>query len=143
MRIGPDVEPPERVKSADVVQAHDMVGMGMGEDDRVDHIDGVGDALKAKLGSRVDQHAAGAGRRNDNGGASAAVVGIGAGADFAVAADHRNAGAGAGAEEKKFHRVHGEVVAGERRIAKMDNFPGIGRLWFAHLRRVSLRGLHR
>ena len=58
--VGPHVERAalERVEPADVVEAHDVVGVAVGEDDRVDAVDAVGDALEAQLGRGVDEDAA-------------------------------------------------------------------------------------
>src|SRR5207248_1987230 len=91
---------PDGIKAADIVQSHDVIGVRVSEDDGVNAVDLVGDALRAELGGGIDQNM-GVAVRDQNRGAGAFVVGIGAGADSAVAADHGNAGTGAGAEEEE------------------------------------------
>ena len=49
--------PLTRVEPADVVEAHDVVGVGVGVDDGVDAVDAVGDALEPQLRRRVDEDA--------------------------------------------------------------------------------------
>jgi hypothetical protein len=52
--VGPDVDGARAggVEAAEVVEAHDVVGVGVGVDDGLDVIDAVGDALEAELGRR-------------------------------------------------------------------------------------------
>ncbi len=92
------------VEPADIVQPHDMVGVGMGEDNRINAINAVIDGLQPQFGGCIDEHPRRA-MRDDDAAARAPVAGIGAGADFAMAADHRHAGAGAGAEKEQFEAL--------------------------------------
>ncbi len=107
LRLGPDIQWAfsQGIEAANVVQAHDVIGVRVRQHQGVDHVDAIGDALEAKLRGGVDQNCRAA-LRDDRRGACALVVRVGAGADFAVAADHRDAGAGAGAEEQKLDLGH-------------------------------------
>lgn len=104
--IRPDIQRAffERIKSADIVKTHDVIGMSMGKDDGVDHVDGISDALQAKFRGGVDQNP-GIAAGNDCGRTHALVVDIGAGTDRAMASNHRDAGGGAGAEKDDFYSL--------------------------------------
>jgi len=98
--IGPDVEGGfgKGVESPEIIEPHDVIGMPVGDDDSVNAIDVIGDALQAQFGRDIDEDAkAVVGDRN--GGTSTLVARVGAFADCAVAADHGNSGAGAGSQE--------------------------------------------
>ena len=72
------------VVPADIVQAHDVIGVGVRPDDRVDPIDAVGQCLEAQLRRRVHEYA-GASVGDDHRGPRAAVTRVGARADVALA----------------------------------------------------------
>ncbi len=105
--VGPEVEgfAADGVEPAEIIEPHHVVGVGMGVDDGVDHVDMVGDALKAKFRRGIDENAL-AGIGEDDGWAGALVARIGAGARLTVAANHGNPGAGAGAEKEQFEGIH-------------------------------------
>jgi len=48
-----------KVDRAQVVDAVQVVGVGVGQDHRVDHVDAFAQELLAQVGRRVDQHARG------------------------------------------------------------------------------------
>jgi hypothetical protein len=104
--VGPDIERAffEGVETTDIIETHDVIGVGVCEDDGIDQVDAVGDALEAEFGGGVDEDA-GIAVGNDGRGARALVVGIGAGADGAVATDHGDAGGGAGSKEDDLYAV--------------------------------------
>ena len=87
----------------DFVEAEDVVGVAVREEDRVHAADVVRQRLRAQVGPGVDQQLpAIVGRRSARTGA-AAVARIGGPADGAVAADHRHAVRRAGAEKRDLH----------------------------------------
>jgi len=86
------------VKSSHVIEAENVVGVGMGIDDGFDHLDALGDALEAEFGRGVDQDIFAVAREYDRW-PGARITRIGRCADRAAAADHGNAGAGARTEK--------------------------------------------
>ncbi len=89
----------EDVEGADVVEAEDVIGVGVGEEDGVDAADVVAEDLGAEVGGGVDEDVA-AFVLDQDGRAEAVVVRIGGVADGAGAADGGDAGAGAGAQDE-------------------------------------------
>ncbi len=109
LRLGvrPDIQAfaADGIKATQVVQPHHVIGMAMREDDGVDSIDPVGDALQTQFRAGIDKDD----RiliRNDDGRPGTLVVRVAAGTDRTVAPDHRNAGAGACAKKNKFDVRH-------------------------------------
>ena len=47
----------QHVEAAHFVQAHDVIGVAVREEDRVDPADAVGQRLRAEVGSGIDEHA--------------------------------------------------------------------------------------
>ncbi len=105
--VRPHVQRPlaQRVEAPHIVQPHDMVGVRMRENDRVDHVDAMGDALETQLRRRIDEDP-GIVVGDDDGWPHSLVTRIGAGADRTMAADHGDAGAGAAAEKEQFDLRH-------------------------------------
>ena len=86
------------VVRADVVEAHDVVGVSVGEEDGVEAIEFCAQGLLAKIGRGVnDDELAVAGE--EQGRAEAIVAGIGGGAHAAMATGRGHAHGGAGAED--------------------------------------------
>lgn len=106
-RIRPDIErlSTERVESPHIIQSHDVIGVGVRENDRIDAINIIIHTLKTQFRGCIDKHA-GRAVRNQHGRPSAFIVRIGASANLAMAADHGHPGAGTGAEEQKLD-IHG------------------------------------
>ena len=105
--IRPQVQRPAAgvVETPHVVQAHDVVGVGVRKYHRVDAIHIIGDALKPQFRRRIHQHAhlpVGDHHRRTR----APVVRIGRSADVALAPDHRHPGTGAGAQEQQLYFGH-------------------------------------
>ena len=86
------------VVAADVVEAEDVVGVEMGQEDRVDAGHFEAEALHAEVGARVDNQGFVA-EGDVERGAHAVVTRVGARADGAVAADDGDTSGGARAEE--------------------------------------------
>ena len=87
---------------AEVVDAVDVVGVGVGEGDAVEEAGAGGEELRAQVGGGVDQRAGGArggGALEEEGAAAAAVLRVFRVAVAPVAADAGDAGGGAAAED--------------------------------------------
>src|SRR6266404_4396168 len=97
-------------KTAAVIQAHDVIGMRMGEDDSVQPADVFAQHLNAKFRRRIDYQPSLAGF-NINRGPGAMVFGIGEEFRRVFFADHRHALRGSRAEknEEKRHLMFGHV----------------------------------
>ena len=85
---------------AEIVEAGEVVGVVVGEENPVERGNAVEKALGAEVGGRVEEKA-GAGRLDEDGGAESAVAGVGGGADGTGAPGDGDAVGGAGAEEKE------------------------------------------
>jgi hypothetical protein len=93
----------DEVEHPQVVEAVDVVGVGVGEEHGIDAADVVNERLLAEVGRGVDEEraaTAGIEHFDQHAGAQPAVARVGRGADGAVAGDARHAGRGAGAEER-------------------------------------------
>ena len=77
-------------EAAQIVEAHDVIGVGMGEDHRIEAVELFAQRLLAQVGRGVDQDF-GRGRFEMERGAGPLVARIGREADRAAAADHRHA----------------------------------------------------
>ena len=99
--IRPDVDRTvlDHVKPANIIEAHDVICMGMGINHSIDPIDFVREALHPQFGRGIDQDRE-AIVPDKNRRPIASIMRISAGANGAVAPYHGNSGAGAGAEEK-------------------------------------------
>ena len=87
-------------EGAEVIEAHDVIGMGVGEDHGVEAAEAFAEGLGAEIGAGVD-HPSGFGGLEINGGAGALVVGVSGGADGAIATNHGDALGGSCAEESE------------------------------------------
>ena len=87
-------------EGAEVIEAHDVIGMGVGEDHGVEAAEAFAEGLGAEIGAGVD-HPSGFGGLEINGGAGALVVGVCGSADRAIATDHGDALGGSGAEKSE------------------------------------------
>src|SRR5262249_23375184 len=90
------------VEAPDVVQAKDMIGVGVGEQHRIDAAKVVADRLLPQLGRRVDQQGA-LPLLYYNGAPGPLVTPVGRGADGAVTLDRRHTVGGSRAEEDDLH----------------------------------------
>ena len=94
------------VEGTDVVEAEDVVGVGVGEDQSVEALEAGAKGLEAEVGRGVNDHVA-AGMREQDGGAGAVVAWVGGAANAALAAKRGNAHRSAGAENGEAERVCG------------------------------------
>ena len=107
-----------KAEGAEVVEAHDVVGVAVGVEDGVDAADFFADGLGVKVGAGVDEDGvAVVGEADGRPGAAVARVPVGrdgGGADGAVAAERGDAHGGAGAEkgEGRLHRLADDAWAG-------------------------------
>ena len=90
---------------AEVVEAGEVVGMVVGEENAVQGGDAVEEALGTEVGGRVEKEAGGGGLE-ENGGTKAAVAGIGGRADGTITGEHGNSVGGSRAKEEKGERRH-------------------------------------
>ena len=90
---------------ADVVEAEDVVGVAVGEEDGVEFGDAGAEGLVAEVGRGIDDDIAVVVAQPD-GGAEAVVTRVGGGADVAIAADGRDADGGAGTEDGEGDETH-------------------------------------
>ena len=111
-------------EGAEVIEAHDVIGMGVGEDHGVEAAEAFAEGLGAEIGAGVD-HPSGFGGLEINGGAGALVVGVCGSADRAIATDHGDALGGSGAEKSEMERGHlGWTISQEG-----DGWQSSGRDW--------------
>ena len=87
------------VEAPDIVDAEDVVGVAVGEDDRVDASNAVGQRLLAQIGSGIHQHRRAIVELHEDRRPQAAVARVGRLARAAVAADHRHAARRSGSEK--------------------------------------------
>ncbi len=105
-------------EGAEVVEAHDVVGVAVGVEDGVDVADVLADGLGVEVGAGVDEDGVVVVGEADGGpGAAVARVSVGrdgGGADGAVAAERGDAHGGAGAEKGEgcLHRLADDARAG-------------------------------
>ena len=92
------------LEGANVVEAHHVVGVGVGVENGVEAADAGAEGLGAEVGSGIDEDVA-AVVGDEDGGAEAIVAGVGGSADVAVATDGGHAYAGAGAEDSDRERL--------------------------------------
>lgn len=106
-RIRPDVDRAlfDLVESAQIIQSHDVISVGMSENDSVNHVDIVAKTLNAKLRRGVDEHLRPM-VRNAHTRPIAMVARIITCAYRAMTADHRHAGAGACSQKQQFNLRH-------------------------------------
>ena len=97
------------VERADVVEAHQVIGVRMGEEDEVEPRNRIAQQLQAQVGRGVDQKVF-AVRLALHRLPQPLVLRVRRLADGARAADDRNAGGGAGAEEGYFHMRSGQIA---------------------------------
>ena len=88
-----------------VVEAHDVVGVSVGEERRIHAGDLLSEALDPKIGCRVDDEVT-LGSPDQKRSASAVVAGIRGSADSAVAADDWNTLGGSSSEKGDFQGGH-------------------------------------
>ena len=111
-------------EGAEVIEAHDVIGMGVGEDHGVEAAEAFAEGLGAEIGAGVD-HPSGFGGLEINGGAGALVVRVCGSADRAIATDHGDALGGSGAEKSEMERGHlGWTISQEG-----DGWQSSGRDW--------------
>ena len=89
-------------ETAQVVEAHDVIAVGVGEKDRVELADSGAQALLAEIGAGIDDQRD-LGSADVEGRAKTLVFRIPRRADGAITADHGHPDRGAGAEEGDFH----------------------------------------
>src|SRR4051794_11466394 len=98
------------IERADVVEAHEVIGVGVREEDEVEPWDRELQELQAKVGTRVDEEVL-AGVLDLDGLAQSFVARVGRRADVARASDYGDAGGCSAAEESDAHkRFHAEVA---------------------------------
>src|SRR6266545_4288919 len=90
------------MKTAQVIDPVNVVGMGMGKKDGVDTGDLVADCLRSQVRGGVDQNVF-AGSFDQDGGAGSFVPWVVRCADAAAAADHRDASGSAATEDCYLH----------------------------------------
>ena len=90
-----------KVVGADIVEAHDVVSVAVGEEHSIEAVEVGAQGLLPKVGSGVNDGEF-AGAREEQGRAEALVVRIWRTAHAAVAAERRDAHGGAGAEDGEF-----------------------------------------
>jgi hypothetical protein len=94
----------QHVEAAYLVEAEDVIGVTVGEQNRIDARDAVGQRLFAQIGGSIHQHTADAAhvtvRLEENRWPGAAIARVVRVADGAGAANHRHAVRGAGAEQR-------------------------------------------
>jgi hypothetical protein len=88
------------IERANVVEALDVIGVAMGEQNGFKALDACGEGLRAKIGSGINDDVLPIAREED-GGTQALVVRVGGVADGAVAADRGNSHGSAGAENRE------------------------------------------
>ena len=91
------------VEGANVVEAEDVIGVAVGEEDGFKTIEAGSEGLGAEVGGGVNDYVLGIAGEKD-GGTEALVVGIGGTADGTGAADRGDAHGGAGAEDGETER---------------------------------------
>ena len=91
-------------EAAEFVEAHDVVGVGVGDEGGVEVADTGAEALLAEVRAGVDEPL-GVAVIDEEGAAEPLVARVGGEADWAIAGDHGDASGGAGAEERE--REHG------------------------------------
>src|SRR5689334_9633502 len=92
----------EKMEAAQVIDTVDMVGMGMGEEDRVDSADSLTECLTAQIGGGVHQDVPVV-VSNEQRCPRATVPDVIRGADPAVASDHRHTGGCPAPQDYGFH----------------------------------------
>ncbi len=114
--IGIDDAAGRDVELAHIVDAIDVIGMGVGVEQRVDPLDTRRQALHAQIGRRIDQQP-GRPLVDQDRTALAPIARLGGRADGTAAADHRDAGRGAAAEHGHAHAaaLAGAALANRRK----------------------------
>ena len=92
----------DEVETSQVIDTMDMIGMGMGEQDRVDMRDIFPERLFSQVCGGVHQNVP-SGGFNDDRSAGAFVTRIAGRTDRAAATYHRHTGGGAAAKDGYFH----------------------------------------
>ncbi len=88
-----------KVERAQIIQAQDVVGVGVGVENGVDMLDAVMECLVAEIRTAIDENSFFA-QAKENRRTQPFVPRIAGSTYFAAAADHGNAGAGSGAENE-------------------------------------------
>jgi len=136
-------------KEAQVVEAEDVVGVLVREEDRVDDADALAEKLLPQVGRGVDEEIAL--RQAEEGGAAGAfVAGVGTGADFARAADGRHADAGSRSQQdelaadigSKDFAGHVVVVGAPKNLPEAGDAIRVEYFIAAHDGEVLKRGLY-
>jgi hypothetical protein len=91
------------VERADVIQPHEVIGVGVRVEDEVEPRDRMAQELDAEVGRRIDEQML-AVRLDGHRLPQPLVSRIGGGANAAVTAHYRDAGRGTGTEERHAHR---------------------------------------
>ena len=116
------------VERANVVEAEDVVGVAVGEQDGVEAIEADAEGLLAEIGCGVDDDVLAVARKQE-GGAQAVIVRIFRGADAAIACERGHAHGGAGAEYGDFYGSGGHFRTKlYRRGGEVGKFTGGGKM---------------
>src|SRR5262249_42508502 len=102
------------VDGAKIIDSMQMIGMGMGQDDRVETVDLGGKQLLAQIGRGVDQHGLAAALDQQRG-AAPAVARVRRVAGAPIGTDRRHAGRRTAAEERRLHGAGGTALAKSRK----------------------------
>ena len=103
--------PLHRVEPAHVVESHDVIGVAVGEQDRVHAIEIVGEGLSTEIRGRIDEHAHPVGQFEQDRRPAPAIARVRRAAGAAAAADHRHAVGRPGAEEPdRAGAAHGRMM---------------------------------
>jgi len=89
-----------------IVEAYDVVAVGVGDEDGIEFVEFGAQALFAKIGAAIDKPLFAVGCLDVDGASFALVTRVVGGANFAIAADHRNADRSAGSKKSDFHSCH-------------------------------------
>jgi hypothetical protein len=102
-----------------VIEAVDVVGMVVGDEDVVDTPHPGGDQLLAEVGPGIDQQPLFADRRQ-RGGAQPAVLRLGRIGAAPIVADPRHPGTGAGSKDAELHRAGAALSNRRKKLAVVD-----------------------
>jgi len=87
-------------KSSEIIEAHNVIGVRMREDDRIDFANFLAESLCSEIGTSV-HHKRALGRFHIDRGAQPLIAWVRRAADFAIATNHRHALRRAGAKERE------------------------------------------
>lgn len=94
-----------KTKDAQVIEPHDVIGVGMGHDGRADQSRFFADQLQTQFRTRINHEFTGR-SANQHSGSHALISGVVGRADATIAANHGHADTGAGAHNDHFRSDH-------------------------------------